>query len=168
MHTAVPQQLKRDYSKHRGKSMQSQGTREPFLSWFLHLHKLEMLWQCNTETTRLYPGKLFLQHLSQAVLHGVNLEFQLVYTICYQLRPSHFLKPKLPLAWLFAGTIWRWKQFVNIIWFNMVTNDFQKKVWIGFVRLIISKAWLRRGMAISACLINAGLQNLSRSLAFPG
>lgn len=146
--------------------MWPKGPLEPFLNQFLCLHKC---FGCATlETTRLYPGKPFLTQLNQTLLHGVNLEFQLVHTICYQLRPSHFLKPKLPLAWLFALTVWRWKQFVNIIWFNRMTNGFQKEVWVEFVRLIVSEPWLRRGLAISARWINADLQDLSWSVAFSG
>lgn len=79
------------------------------------------------------------------MLYGINLEFQLVLIICHPLSPSHLLKPKLPFPCLFPWTVWRWKQFVNIIWFNMMTNHSQKEVWIDFVGLIISEAWLGRG-----------------------
>lgn len=82
------------------------------------------------------------------MLYGINLEFQLVITICHPLSPSHLLKPKLPFPCLFPWTVWRWKQFVNIIWFNMMANHSQKKVWIDFVRLIISEAWLGRGLLL--------------------
>lgn len=56
-HRAVLPQLKRNYSKHRGKSMQSKGALEPFLNQFLRLHKLEMLWQCNTGNHKTVPWK---------------------------------------------------------------------------------------------------------------
>lgn len=141
---------------------------ETFLNRVLCLHKIEMLWQCNTGNHKTVPWKPLLKQLNQTVLHGINLEFQLMPIICYQLRPSHLLKPKLSLPWLFPWTIWRWKQFVSIIWFNVVTNHSQKKVWIEFVRLIISEAWQRRGLTTSASMINADSQDLSWSLTFPG
>lgn len=122
--------------------MWAKGTPEPSLKPVPPLHK-NSFGSVTLETRRLYPGKLFLKQLSQTVLHGVNLESQLVHPICYELWPSHLLKPNL--ACLFAWRVKRWMQFVNIIWFNMMTNDFQKKLWIGFVRVIISEAWLRRG-----------------------
>lgn len=46
----------RDYHKHRGKPMWAKVTPEPSLNLFLHLHKLELPWQCNTGN-KIVPWK---------------------------------------------------------------------------------------------------------------
>lgn len=46
----------RDYHEHRAKSMWAKGTPEPFLNLFLHLHKLELLSQCNTDALKWLPA----------------------------------------------------------------------------------------------------------------